>query len=304
MIVGAPRSGSTYLMENLLTHPQVFIPTPKGGHSTGDLHFFDVGRKEGRGNYAKGLDWYLSLYSSVEENQIAGEKTADYLADAEACKLIHEAFGSIKIVALLRDPVTRAYSHFWHERHNLGKYNTFPALLSYGKDVGDAKILSSGLYHDSLQRYQSIFGVQNVHIIIFEDLHQDPAKELQRLCQFLEIDGRYSFPLKNAQINKGTTSKKIELLRHIATSLQEYSPHIYDWCRNSFLADEVRNYFGKQRGTRQYAGESKDASKKVSIPSLKDNEISTLRDFYREDVIKLGSLLGRNMQTCWWHDSK
>ena len=61
IIVGAPRSGSTFLMQNLMTHPQIYMPEPINAHSTGDVHFFDLSRKEGASQFRKGLSCVITF---------------------------------------------------------------------------------------------------------------------------------------------------------------------------------------------------------------------------------------------------
>lgn len=185
IIAGAPRSGSTFLMENLITHPQIFMPTPVGAHSTGDIHFFDINRKEGAVNYEKGFDWYKELFLQAPENVVVGEKTADYLADPLACELIFKYLGRIKIIVSLRDPVSRANSHFWHERHNLSNLESLFDLLQIGKDYGDAWVLRSGFYGTHLSRYFEKFGRDNVYVVLQEDLKARPEFALREVCNFL-----------------------------------------------------------------------------------------------------------------------
>ncbi|MGH8542189.1 MAG: sulfotransferase, partial [Gammaproteobacteria bacterium] len=69
VIIGAPKSATTWLLANLRAQPQIFMPGP-------ELHFFNR-------NYQRGLGWYKAQFSAAGQDQIVGEKSASYLAHPE-----------------------------------------------------------------------------------------------------------------------------------------------------------------------------------------------------------------------------
>jgi len=299
MIVGAPRSGSTYLMENLLSHPRVFMPEPPGDHSTGDIHFFDVDRQEGRLNHARGLDWYRSLFAAARPDQIAGEKTADYLSDRYACDLIHDAFGAIRIIILIRDPIERTYSHLWQARHILPAQSSFSALVADGRDIGDARIFSASFYTDAIRRYINTFGRENVCLVVLDDLFSEPGRELARICRFLRIEEDHEFPLKHTRINRGTASPSARLLLRTATQIQKAAPRLYKGVRDSRLGSLAKAFIGKRRGTRQHAPDDSEAQT-LGYPPIGASDRRRLQAMFREDIRRLSKLLDRDLATLWW----
>lgn len=298
IIVGAPRSGSTYLMENLNSHPQVFMPKPAGEHSTGDLHFFDVSREEGRLNYSRGLAWYLGHFAEARPSQVAGEKTADYLADEEACSLIHDALGPIQIIIILRDPVARAYSHFWHERHNLSQFASFEEFLDGGSDVGDALVLTSSFYCESIRRYQKLFGANRTMVLIAEEMYSRPQTALESVCRFLKIKDDFKFPLRGARINRGTAEASVQWIRSIATRISRLTPGLYENLRNSGAASLVNAYVARRRGTGRHVG--RQETEDSSYPRMRAEEISRLRAIFESDVIATADLLHKDLRKIWW----
>ena len=118
ILVGAPKCGTTSLHAMLALHPDVFIPEY-------EVFFFDVDdvmihpdfffHRSGssfhdyEGEFEEYLAWYRSLFTSAEPGQIIGEDTTTYLCSHYAPTRIAELLPDVKLIALLRDPVDRAY---------------------------------------------------------------------------------------------------------------------------------------------------------------------------------------------------
>ena len=299
IISGAPRSGSTYLLENLSCHPDIFFPKNQGEHGTGDIHFFDIGREEGRRNFDKGMDWYLSKFEGAKSSDLTGEKTADYLADRDAPRLIKRCFPGVKVVVVLRDPVDRALSHFWHERHNLLRFDNFDDFLSYGKDYEDAHVISSGLYYESLCKYLEVFDASSIKIIISDEMHAQPAVVLADICSFLGVREDFCFPYSDRKINVGNDDLAVGQVRRISGWLARRCPKVYSWLRETRFANLVKSYVARRRGVSGY--EAVGAVKARSrYPIITVGQKEKLKDFYRDDVVKLGGLLGKDMIRYWW----
>ena len=274
------------------------MPKPEGAHSTGDLHFFDVSREEGRRNYARGTEWYFEHFAGAEDHQRIGEKTADYLADKRACELIKNNLGDIQILIMLRDPVSRAYSHFWHERHNLAKFGSFDEFLDWGKDVGDALVFKSSFYSESIGRYRQLFGEENVKVLVAEEMYARSQAVLADVCRFLQIRDDFVFPLENAQINRGTAETSIQWIRTLASRLSTATPRFYEKLRTSAVADVIKNYVGRRRSTGGKTGNYEDAG--PAYPAISPAQIERLRDMYRDDVTATSRILQRDLLEFWW----
>jgi len=298
IIVGAPRSGSTFLMRNLMCRPDVYMPPPEGEHSTGDIHFFDVGREEGRRRFQRGLSWYRSLFAEAAPHQACGEKTADYLADEEACRRIHASCEGVKIVALLREPLQRARSHFLHERHNLRGYPSLEALFEHGSDIGDARVLSSSFYADSVHRYLERFGAERVLVVVFEDLVGAPERELARVSAFLNLSPGFDYPLRDAVINRAVHGRWIGWTRRMARTLAARSPAVHARLASSAPGRLLKSRIARRRATGSYAARTA-ADVAPACPAEKEF-VAAFRRRYRPDVVRLSALLRRDMQRLWW----
>src|SRR5688572_14326389 len=103
LIVGAMRSGTTSLHKYLQAHPDVFVASGK------EVHFFDR-------RYGRGLDWYRSRFAGVTTERVVGEATPAYMYDENAIARIAHDLPDARLIVVLRNPVDRAYSHYWRNR--------------------------------------------------------------------------------------------------------------------------------------------------------------------------------------------
>jgi len=168
-IVGAPRCGTTSLYEYLKNTSGVYMSPVKEPNYFSrsiipDDYIFAPIRNE---------EQYLKLFSHVKDETAIGEASATYLADPEAPKLIHEKVPDTKIIAMLRNPTERAFSHFLYFQSIGFEKRSFREAINNninkldktsGKDYIDA-----GIYSHQIERYFDVFGKKNVKTILFND---------------------------------------------------------------------------------------------------------------------------------------
>jgi len=198
LIIGAARSGSTYLARNLATHPSVFLPVEK------ELHYFDRADEQ---------DWddYQQYFNGTEaEHTAIGEATPTYMCSAETAARIHEALPEAKLIAILRDPVDRAYSHYWNV---VAEYEE-TASMSYAekkeahpfseKLETHPRLIEDGLYAENLQPFLDCFGRDQLLVLIFEEVTEDPDTHFWRAFRFLGVDDEFRSPLLDRRINSSS----------------------------------------------------------------------------------------------------
>jgi hypothetical protein len=193
LIAGETKCGSTTLWELLRRHPQVFLPARK------EIHYFssysehtEVGRLE-----RDGLAPYRALFAGAGAAQRCGEATPSYLFDADACERIRDVLPHVRIVAILRDPAERTWSHYWHQVRQGRETLPFEAALEAEQrriSAGDVdarshySYLARGRYVESLDRYAQAFSREQLCVVLLEELRGDPRGALARLCAHLGID--------------------------------------------------------------------------------------------------------------------
>ena len=143
VVIGAPKCGTTSLFYYLQRHPEVYLPVRK------ELHFFTFeehsaqARGPGDDNVLANLcsTWpeYLSHYVDVGDEPAVGEVSPSYLASAAACPRIRERLGPVKILAILRDPVQKAFSQYLHLVHEGRETLSFVEALRAEEQRRDAE---------------------------------------------------------------------------------------------------------------------------------------------------------------------
>jgi hypothetical protein len=196
-IVGAPRCGTTSLWSYLKGHPEIFMSAQK------ELYFFDADLWANQG-WSPSQEQYLVCFSGADEQKKIGEATPSYLRSRRAPKEIKAFSPDAQIIIMLRNPVDVMYS-----LHGQGlRYGTEP-LTDFQAALGaDARRVGRELqgyreftdFPEQVQRYFDLFGHENVHTIIYDDLKENSAALCQNTLRFLgvRLDYAETFPRTNS----------------------------------------------------------------------------------------------------------
>ncbi|MDB2681718.1 sulfotransferase domain-containing protein [Opitutales bacterium] len=185
IIAGAQKSGTTTLHNLLRTHPDIYIPkTPQ------ELHFFDH-----ESNYVKGMPWFESHFKESKEEHCCGQTSPLYIYHPEAAQRIHQSFPKVKLIFILRNPVERAYSHYYHSIKKGYEWLSFEEVL---KDEA-ARIVTNpisrnrfsykdrGFYGRQLSEYLKYFSQDQIKVVQSELLNSNTAAELNGVFRFLDL---------------------------------------------------------------------------------------------------------------------
>jgi Sulfotransferase domain len=213
LIIGAQKSGTTFLYQLLVQHPHVKPAFAK------EVHYFDL-------NFRKGDNWYRSYFPLQKRNSstyITGEASPYYLFHPHAPRRASAVVPDAKLVVLLRNPVDRAYSHYQHQVKRVGgeARETLPfeeaieaeeKILSREVDKmlqdefyassghRTRSYLSRGIYIDQLLLWSSFFRREQMLVLKSEDLFNDTTNALERVLDLLEMPHwapeAYSIPNK------------------------------------------------------------------------------------------------------------
>lgn len=191
MIVGAAKSGTTTLAELLAEHPDGFVMPDK------EAHFFDLDER-----WALGVDWYRERFSEHRGQRAVGEATPNYLAAPRAIDRMASVVPNARLIAILRNPVDRAYSQYWHWRIRLARERrSFPEAIEQELGEGaeqdrgvDARneqgprYVADGVYLPQLLRVCERYPRESLLVLLLEDLEEQPAATFACVCRFLGID--------------------------------------------------------------------------------------------------------------------
>lgn len=153
-----------------------------------ELHFFD--RQE---NYHLGLDWYKTQMPLSLRNQITVEKTPAYFVTDDAPRLVHQMSSSVKLLVVVRDPTVRAISDYAQLSDK--KHGTLRPFEEYVTEDSQHRVLrasstivTTGLYMNHLRRWLEYFPLEQIHFVNGEELVKNPVNEMKSVEKFLGLE--------------------------------------------------------------------------------------------------------------------
>ncbi|HET6341065.1 MAG TPA: sulfotransferase [Gemmatimonadota bacterium] len=259
LIIGAQRGGTTSLYTYLSEHPQVLRAARK------EIHFFDR-------HFHEGETWYRAHFplestmarreKAVGKPVLTGEATPYYLFHPDAPRRIASTLSGVRLIALLRDPVARAYSHYnltagegldrmsfeeavrWEQERLL-------RAMENGTDIGACygsrnhmrhSYLARSIYVSQLKIYFDLFDRRNVHVASSEDLFRSTQATYDRVLNFLGLEPHV---LKSAQMRNiglyGRANLKgldATLIGSLRTFFAPFNRSLYELVGTDFHWDE------------------------------------------------------------------
>ena len=191
LVIGAYKSGSTALQEALRAHPGIFLPA-KGPSFFAVDEAPAIERPLPQGT-VRDWDAYQALFADAPEGAVRGDVSPEYLASPRACGRIRARLPDARLVAVLRDPVDRAFSDYlMYVRDGLEKKDFWTALDEQEERrlTGSATgyYLETGFYGRQLRPYFAAFPRERIQVHLFEDFAVDPDAVLRSLFEFLGVD--------------------------------------------------------------------------------------------------------------------
>lgn len=168
--------------------------------------------------YEKGIAHYARWFEGARPDQIAGEKSTNYLESAAAASRMRADLPAVRLVFILRDPVERAYSNYlWSRMNGLEKESFESALALEGRreQALDASLkyarpfsyFSRGLYADLLAPFFESFPRERILVLRFEDIEARPQPLAETLARFLGVEPR---PRDAADMGVVNASEKVD----------------------------------------------------------------------------------------------
>jgi hypothetical protein len=289
-VVGAAKSGTTSLYDYLRQHPDIFMSPVK------EPCFFAyaenppamVGPGDEEANRESGvvytLEEYRALFSGATTESIVGEASPVYLYDEEAPRLLHAQCPDATLVAILRNPIERAYSHYLHLRQaGREPLEDFEAALDAENDRKEAgwdwswHYRRMGLYGEQLARYLKYFDREQLHVYRFEELTGDPVQFARTVYRALGVDASFT---PDTSIRRRATGAPV--LQWLHQFIGNPDHVLRRWSRLA-LPETVRD---------RILTAVRNAN--LQKPPMSDAARARLADVYRDDVHRLEDLLDRS----------
>lgn len=205
LIVGTPKSGTTTLAEWLRGHPEVCVSPAK------ELEFFDR-------HWNLGMQWYASQFPGRAAGLRCGEATAAYVYSDVALDRIRATAADVRLLLLLREPVSRLWSQAWFMRMLGSDPRSFDRILRderrhpdrrrFGLPVG---YLESSRYAARLRALYDRFPRDQVLVLFFDDLLARPVRLWGDVCRHLGVDPTLAVPRDRGAVNPTTVPHSVWL---------------------------------------------------------------------------------------------
>ena len=277
-LIGSMKSGTTYLSALLAAHPAVFMSSPKE-----PCYFVDpkVLRKAWPYMWASGLwqseERYLALFASARSADIIAEASTVYTQAplfARVPERILEFNPQARFIYILRDPIERTISHYWHRVRWWGERR--PLLEAIRTDP---QYTSVSDYAKQLETYLEHVSRSQIYVLTFESLISDPY-ELSRLYAWLGINPTFR--------------------PEVDSSSRNSSPEIVEQARGLGWLDRVRKSRSYSRVARRIPRPVRKLGVRLAVRAVRPAEapLAQLRDYLRPiqlaQTARLGELLNRS----------
>lgn len=204
LIIGAAKSGTTALYHYLKQHPQVYMSPMKEPHFFAfegeKLDFQGPWDTQEQLNHVSitSLDTYRLQFQGVSNEVAIGEASALYLYIPRTPERIRYYIPDAKLIAILRNPVERAYSAYtFLTREGREPLTDFAQALREEKNrishnwVPLYYYQQLGFYYAQLKRYFDAFEQDQIRVYLYEDLNMNSAGMLQDIFRFLNVDDSF-----------------------------------------------------------------------------------------------------------------
>ncbi len=250
LILGAMKCGTTSLSFYLSQNPHNLSAYRK------EIRYFDR-------RFHRGEAWYKAHFprlSTIEAKRqsmgarvITGEATPNYLFHPRVPWLLHEAVPEARLIAILRNPIERAFSHYNHNRRAERTLGQIPEPLSFMQalEAEETRIegkrdqmlstpgfdsteylqfsyMNQGVYVDQLAAFTELFGRERLLVLRSEDFYSNPQNILDSVADFLEV-GRHEIPDLAAKNVNQYSNMDPEARRFMERFFAPHNRHLYEF---------------------------------------------------------------------------
>lgn len=279
LVIGAYKSGTTALHHALRQHPMLYLPRK-------EVNYFAFADGAGRQrpvtrSSVLNTNDYLALFRDADPQAIVGESSPEYMANPAAFPRIVATLPTVRMIAVLRNPVERAYSDYlMYRRDGDEREPRFAdALDRQGERSARRHVtgyyLSTGFYGAQLRPFFEWFPREQLHVLLYEDLQTDFAQTLAGIFNFIGVDPTFT----------PTDQEPVNISGLPATPLVAAALEIRHRLRRVLrpLPESVKRRVNRPVERRLYK------------PSLDDHDRARLIDIYHSDIDELGKLLKRDL---------
>jgi len=284
MITGAQKAGTSSLLQYLGQHPDICF------HRQREFVFFINDFQ-----YSKGYEYsFRDYFPHAAPGQILLAKNAMLMYSQTAMERLHDHNPGVSVIALLRNPIDRAYSAYWFARsrgwENIPTFEeAIRAEPNRIKDGGWLKwrnnaYLENGKYAFHLERLQGYFSAGQTRIYLIEDLKTDPGKIFRQIFEMAGVSQDFSPDISNKH-NPSTLARSEKFAQWFALFLDPRNK--VTRMVKQILPSNLR------RDMREYVKRA-NTSELVPPPMAAETR-QYLAEYFRPANEELANLLGRDL---------
>jgi hypothetical protein len=291
-IIGSAKSGTTTLFDALIKEPEIYMSATK------EPGFFSDDQL-----YSQGLPWYADTYfKNSSLFPVRGEGSTRYLnwSEKTAPRIAEmDANDQVKLIAIFRDPVKRAYSMYWHgirfgwekltfeeairtEEHRVSQ--EWQKLYSSGKNY--YTYFREGCYASRLKPFLDLFPRERILLLLQEDLIQDYHGTINKLLSFLDVtsEAEHIPTIRNAY-----SKTHSQYLRRLLTN-------------QSTLRNITKLFLPLPLRTKIKSTLRKANQEQIQYPPMNKEIERTLRERYRDEIEAFEKIIDRDLSH-WYKEN-
>ncbi|MCZ6594310.1 MAG: sulfotransferase [Bacteroidetes bacterium] len=307
IIGGAMKSGTSTLHAMLVQHPEVFIPEEEIGFfdidniiEHYDFNFYDKKAKRWTSqDMVKNPDllwnWYSSKFTAGK-GKMLGEDSTSYLTSKFAAERISLQEKPIKLIFMLRHPSQRAYSNYFHLLRSGIVVHSFEDVLQFHPDL----VLRRSLYKDQLESYYKHIPKENIKVVVFEDLIENPKAVMKDVCSFLNLDMDVFDPtVFETHSNRGELPWLARIHRLKNLFFRSYGNSFYQKALpNKAPKNVVKRMFFSKVANRIHG--ILNPLKDRITPKMNPGTQDFLDDYFKKELAGLDELAGAEVLSKWF----
>lgn len=283
LMAGFEKCGTTSIYNYLEQHPQIYMsPVKEPNFLEKDWDSFTGAKR----NRIDTIEIYANLFADANDSHLRiGEGSPNLLFHYQSSiPRIQQYVPNAKIFAILRDPVTRAYSDYLMQIRDeyQGNNRTLIDQIKYSSTTSFT--LLKGLYYTPVKLFLEAFGTDNFKVFLYDDLSKDPTKFMQDIYSYLNVDSSFVPDIsKKSQIAQVPRSRTVNQLLKTSNPVRDFIASGLRVIMPLELRQKIRSNLVNLNS------QSKDAQ------PLTEEERQALSQYYYEDVLKLQDLIQQDL---------
>jgi len=265
--IGAQKSATSWLHHVLSEHPQITASEPK------ELNYFTA-------NYDRGDLWYENQFTPASEDNIRGECSPTYFFSKDAPLRAQRYNPDLRLIVILRDPVSRAFSNHLHElrKGHIAQETSFEAALA-----ANHAYVEQSQYAENLTCWLDHFDRESLLVLLAEEIAADPGTTFRAVCRHLGVsaDNRPA----------GLGERRHESVANKSDRLQSKIRMVGEAARSLGLGKFVEQIKKAPPVRGLLALNKRDLRK--TVPPMEQATRQELTRLFRKDVAYVADILGR-----------